>query len=397
MTADPEPKAPNGSIGHNNPPQEGLNAGIAQQIEAIVDSGYTATQKLVLVKMRLRADHRTLDGAYPSYATLMRAASVKDQRAVAAALDHLVDKVGIVTRKERSGRSPLYGLSRDHVQALIAEAMMRNREMRGPGRPKKPPTSDVGGLSQKPHASDAVGFQKPPTLDEWGFQKTPPHLMQKPPTSNVPRSNTYLRKVEGGAETNGANGHHLDASPSGGNGHGLHTAAPTAPDEAELAVASYNDAAQLHGYIPCGKLTPPLRKRLERRLAEIGGLAEFSRAVSAIPLDAFLSGRVTPHDGRPPFKLNLERLLRTEGGMGDVLVMLLGLADENIRRHGGEADAQAQRTDLRNNLEASRTVLRGFRPDDAWRPSRGPPPGSPDCLFHPTALRECGFLKGDDA
>jgi hypothetical protein len=147
-------------------------------------------------------------------------------------------------------------------------------------------------------------------------------------------------------------------TPASENRGGLHdgggtpTDGPAPPDEIELAVASYNDAAFAHGFTPCGKLTPHVRKRLEKRIGEIGGLAEFDRAVSAIPLDDFLAGRVRPEDGRRPFKLNLERLLRTDGGMGDVLALLLGLADEAARSSG--ARGAAQRHELSETLARMR-------------------------------------------
>ena len=78
----------------------------ARQIEAIVDSEYAAIEKLILLKIRLRCDHDTLTNAFPSLATLMRAASVKDDRTVREAIRELV-KDGILTRddKDRAGVS----------------------------------------------------------------------------------------------------------------------------------------------------------------------------------------------------------------------------------------------------------------------------------------------------
>jgi hypothetical protein len=141
---------------------------------------------------------------------------------------------------------------------------------------------------------------------------------------------------------------HRDSAPTStqGNGNGVNgQGAPLAAvDEVELAAAFFNEAAHAQGFTPCGKLTPQIHKRLEKRLAEIGGLAEFKRAVSAIHLDDFLAGRVRL-DGRRPFKLNLERLLRTEGGMGDVLAMLLGLADEAAQSRGASTPAQRDLAD----------------------------------------------------
>ncbi len=83
------PAAP--EIGHNKPPRL-EDTDLAEQIEAIVDSTYTGPQKLVLIKIRLRSDHGTLKGAFPSYATLSRAASVKDPRTVKEAVELLVDE-----------------------------------------------------------------------------------------------------------------------------------------------------------------------------------------------------------------------------------------------------------------------------------------------------------------
>src|SRR5262245_16671774 len=89
-------------IGHNNPPPDPprtlvpisdptpiLNikdVRFAQQIEAIVDSDYSAIVKLILVKTRLRCNHDALDSVYASNATFMRAASVKDPRTIREAI-----------------------------------------------------------------------------------------------------------------------------------------------------------------------------------------------------------------------------------------------------------------------------------------------------------------------
>ena len=121
---------PNGiGIGHNKPPADQARAPaswpisdpaalpkvedlkFAQQLEAILDSGdYTAIEKLIMLKIRLRCDHDTLTNAFPSYATLMRAASVKDDRTIREAIQNLI-KDGILTREERykEGKSFSYG------------------------------------------------------------------------------------------------------------------------------------------------------------------------------------------------------------------------------------------------------------------------------------------------
>ena len=101
-------------IGHNSLPQtEGwrLLSEFADQIKGVVFAEYSATQKLVTLAIRLHADNKTLDGAYPSYATLMRAASVKDGRTVSKEVGALV-KEGLLDRQYRDGQSPIYGISK---------------------------------------------------------------------------------------------------------------------------------------------------------------------------------------------------------------------------------------------------------------------------------------------
>src|SRR5262245_11495428 len=101
-----------------------------QQISAIVDHpAYTSTDKLVAVKVRLCADDCTLDGAYPSYSTLMQTASVKDDRTVKRSLDKHV-RSGLLNRQYRheTGQPPIYGFSKQHLQALITEHIERGRQ-----------------------------------------------------------------------------------------------------------------------------------------------------------------------------------------------------------------------------------------------------------------------------
>jgi hypothetical protein len=99
--------------------------------------------------------------------------------------------------------------------------------------------------------------------------------------------------------------------------------------EVDAAHAAYNEAARMHGFEHCSVLTISRRKRLLARLADIGGLAAFKRALSAIPQDNFLMGRVAPKPGQASFKLNINRLMQTEGGLGDVLANLLDRADSS--------------------------------------------------------------------
>jgi hypothetical protein len=83
----------------------------------------------------------------------------------------------------------------------------------------------------------------------------------------------------------------------------------------------------VHGFEQCRVLTMSRRKRLIARLIDIGCLAAFKRALSALPQDNFLMGRVAPKPGQARFKLDINRLMQTEGGLGDVLAKLLDLAD----------------------------------------------------------------------
>jgi hypothetical protein len=106
-------------------------ATFTQQLEAIVDSNYSAIEKLILLKIRFRANHRTLSGAYPSIATLMRSASVKDDRTIRETVKGL-EKGGILTREERPGKSSVYGLSKERLQELITEHIFRSREKKEP-------------------------------------------------------------------------------------------------------------------------------------------------------------------------------------------------------------------------------------------------------------------------
>ena len=73
----------------------------------------------------------------------------------------------------------------------------------------------------------------------------------------------------------------------------------------------------MHGFSPCRAPTDARRKRLDERLRDIGGIDAFGRALSALPADDFLMGRVRPRSGQAPFKLDIDRLLQTDGNMGD--------------------------------------------------------------------------------
>jgi uncharacterized protein YdaU (DUF1376 family) len=103
------------------------------------------------------------------------------------------------------------------------------------------------------------------------------------------------------------------------------------------AIEAFNGAATKLNFSVCGSLTPRRVDRVAKRLAEIGsgdtavGLERFRLALDAIPRWPFIAGREKSRDGRAPFRLDLERLLSTDSGMGDVLARLIDLGAEASR------------------------------------------------------------------
>ena len=98
------------------------------------------------------------------------------------------------------------------------------------------------------------------------------------------------------------------------------------PTDEDQAIAIYNRAATTHGFFCCRALTPQRRARLKKRLTDVGGVSAFALALAAIPRHDFLMGRTKPKPGQAQFKLDLDRLLHTDGFMGDVLAKLIDLA-----------------------------------------------------------------------
>jgi hypothetical protein len=128
---------------------------------------------------------------------------------------------------------------------------------------------------------------------------------------------------------------------------------------AQEALDAFNAAAATHGFTPCRSPTDTQANRLGKRLKGIGGVRRFKRALGALPLDDFLMGRIKPKDGGKPFRLNLDRLLRTDGPMGDVLGRLLGLADEaGAATPGAPADPDAALKHLVASPFGQRTLER---------------------------------------
>ena len=158
----------------------------------------------------------------------------------------------------------------------------------------------------------------------------------------------------------------------------------------------YNTAAEAHGWTVCRSLTSPRAKRLVGRLRDIGGLEAFKRALSAIPRNDFLMGRLPPRPGeKSAFRLDLAYLLQTDGKSGDVLAKLIDAA-------GDAAPGPQSGSHLLppNWWQTNPMAPRQF-PRDAWRQlikaqppgvwSReicGPPPGSNGCVVPSEIIHE---------
>ena len=158
------------ALAASEPAPRSVDARLAHQVEAILDTDYPPIKKLILVKIRLRCDHQTIAGAFPSYATLMRAASAKDDRTVRTAVHDLVNE-GVLTRKDRPGQSSVYGIPREKLEAMISQHVARLQQKKQPlpldGRGDLseptigPPTSNGRGREQ-PLPSHAGGHHVEP-------------------------------------------------------------------------------------------------------------------------------------------------------------------------------------------------------------------------------------------
>lgn len=189
--------APNADA--NNVGSSVEDASFAQQLEAILDSDLPATDKLVLLKIRLRCDRHTLAGAYPSYAAW--AASVKDPSTVKRTADGLVDD-GILTRRMREGLSPVYGFSRSHLQALVTDWVSKKR-----ARQEQPLTPCKGFSTRRiappPHPVQGVRFHNPPHR-VWGGSANPPHPTHQPSHRVYPDRGRSSSRCAPGARTDAA-------------------------------------------------------------------------------------------------------------------------------------------------------------------------------------------------
>ncbi len=167
------------------------------------------------------------------------------------------------------------------------------------------------------------------------------------------------------------------------------------------AFLAYNAAAEFHGFSRVETVTPQRMTRMERRLRDIGGIENFKRALEQIPAHDFLMGRIRPKNGGEPFRLNFERLMSTESGLGDVLAGLLDKATSsgsgtligpNGKRWGWWKGQEAAIRGL--DADYWRQAIDQAKPNGTW-----PwwiltgPPGHDDCLVHPDVIKERGLVE----
>lgn len=163
--------------------------------------------------------------------------------------------------------------------------------------------------------------------------------------------------------------------------------------DVQQAFEVYNVAANHFGFSRCESLTASRSTRLAKRLADIGGIEKFKGALRALardePFAKFLLGKARARAGDDPFKLSLDRLLQTEGGLGDVLAQLCDIAAA-----GGAAVERAK--SLADNLRAlsdeQQAALVREKANGIWPMNvLLYPPGHKLCVIRPEAYRMAGI------
>lgn len=247
----------------------------------------------------------------------------------------------------------------------------------------KPRFPDIVELSREPAelpGDDGESRRAPPSVPgtrgaaKSSVPRTPRPRERRTPSPSVPRTRQQSFHQEGSFQKGSFQERGAQALPA---------PSPARQSDAEKAIDLYNRAADAHGFSKCVGRTTPRLVKLTRRLSEIGGLEGFEQALTAIPNDDFLMGRVV-RDGQTPFRLNISYLLQTDGKMGDVLASLLDRASEIHKGGGGSL-----RPDWwREMAESARRM-----PSDWWARMiakyangtwpvayLGPAPGDPGCL-----------------
>jgi len=159
----------------------------------------------------------------------------------------------------------------------------------------------------------------------------------------------------------------------------------------------YNKAAAHFGFYACESRTDERRARMLKRLDAIGGIERFRVALRQVGKDEFLSGRAPGRDGKP-FRLDIDRLLSTGSGLGDVLARLLDLATDvdmtgpNGKRwgwwRGKEAEFRSLPLDYWRRLDADQ------KPNGTWPWwVMGAPPGHEECMMPAELVAERGYTE----
>lgn len=178
-----------------------------------------------------------------------------------------------------------------------------------------------------------------------------------------------------------------------------------ADHEAQLveALEIYNKAAKHFKFSECEAFTPARRARLLDRLADIGGVEAFRRALWAIRKDEFYLGKCPPSKlGQAPFRMDFDRLLSTDRGLGDVLAKLLDLSASDVgddptpgpngNRWGWWRDQEEKWARL--PADWWRGQLDEIKPNGTWPWwVLGPPPGHKEAVIHPDVVAERGLVE----
>ena len=100
-------------------------------------------------------------------------------------------------------------------------------------------------------------------------------------------------------------------------------------------------------------------------------------------------------DGGPPFKLKLDFLFQTRGGMGDVLAGLLDEAAVPMPKANGDGQAQPAADPKTFSPQAWRRPVRQWQVDGTWNADvyGSSPPDCPDCLAPDNILAEFGIAR----
>lgn len=162
----------------------------------------------------------------------------------------------------------------------------------------------------------------------------------------------------------------------------------------------YNLAAKHWGFARCEVLSDERRRRLVKRVSDIGGIDNFRKALRSIGRDDFLMGRVMPKPGQKPFLLTIDRLMQADGGLGDVLARLLEMNGQTAVATSPNGKAwgwwNPNVEKYRTGFDAAywRRRLDAVKPNGTWPWwDLGAPPGHPECIVHPDVVDERGLAE----